>query len=152
MTDLSCHSESLLLTLNNNYGKSSNAIIVKMIGGKRINCGMRDSYYVKVLAAVLQYNIQSLWTKLHESSGYEIRQYKRALRNIRGRRKRRNAFGADADYGDNPKRPDLDKEAYDILVQDYFKKLQDDQKNHEEIEFNTRNQSECELWYQKISE
>ena len=100
VSDLSCHTRSLLKFENSNYVESLNAFIAKMVGAKRINYGQRDSYYVRVHAAVIQFNTQSLLTRLNVNCGYEPSniitlmeenakkkiEQKKTLRMLRGRR------------------------------------------------------------------
>ena len=164
--DLSCHARSLLKSETSSHVESFNAIIAKMVGGKRINYGQRDSYYVRVQGAVVQYNTQSLLSRLNVNCGYEpssiIRsmeeqakrkiEQKKLLRMLQGRRRRRYVESGKEDYGEGANRPDISPDAYEILVQQHLEKLKKDQANRAEIERATVNQAECDLWYQKRSE
>ena len=143
VSDLSCHVRSLLLTTTNNYVESFNAIVAKMVGGKRINHGMKDSYQVRVNAAVVQYNTQFLLTKMHENCGYNPSnitmlmeekskrkiEAKKTLRIIQGRRRNRYVPDGNADYGENSNQPDIDSDAYNVLVEEHMKKLKEDHRN-----------------------
>ncbi|OXU21297.1 hypothetical protein TSAR_011565 [Trichomalopsis sarcophagae] len=166
VSNLSCHALSLLKCATSNHVESFNAIVAKIVGSKRINFGQRDSYYVRVHAAVVQYNTQSLLTRLHENYGYdppsavtlmEMKaqnhiQQKKTLRMLQGRRRKRYVESGKEDYGEGANRPDVSPEAYEILVQQHLEKLKKDQANRVEIERSTVNQSNCDSWYQKRSE
>ncbi|KAJ8673527.1 hypothetical protein QAD02_005437 [Eretmocerus hayati] len=166
VSNLSCHVKSLLCNETNNPVESFNSIIAKLLGGKRVNYSARESYTLRVHAAVVQFNDQSLLSSIIETGGYnksevsnamENRQRariisKKALRLIQGRRKRRAGRGADADYGEAVQQPDVDASAYEVLKENHIRQLKEDQKNKIQIEKDTRDQSGCEEWHELRSE
>ena len=60
---LSVYSDSLLIDVNNNAAEAYFSNVCKVLGGKRVFCGARDSYNVRIAAAVLQYNTQQVHTE-----------------------------------------------------------------------------------------
>lgn len=80
--NLSNFIDSLLVDLTSNRVECFNNIIAKTIGGKRINHGCRDSYYIRVLAAAILNNSKAGSTKLQEHNdlmaGNEIKKLEAA--------------------------------------------------------------------------
>lgn len=70
MYDLSSHSESLLKNVTSNCVESFNNVVAKMVSGKRVNYGMRDSYNIRVYAAVSEFNDQAVISKIYENRRY----------------------------------------------------------------------------------
>lgn len=48
--------ESLMFNLNNNAAENYNSILVKFVGGKRVNLSLKGSYELRCNAAVAAYN------------------------------------------------------------------------------------------------
>ncbi|XP_076544259.1 uncharacterized protein LOC143305275 [Osmia lignaria lignaria] len=71
MQPLFPQAESLLYGLNNNAVESFNNIIVKFIGGKRINFGLKGSYQGRVSAAVLHFNSRESFSRLSTAMNKE---------------------------------------------------------------------------------
>ena len=158
---LADHSKSLLYGLTSNDAESFHAIVAKYIGGKRINFGCTDSYYVRCLAAVVQFNTLSVHTKLSIHNNMKplqsavtletrrkIKVHQNFLRRQeQGRKKRCFANGDDADYGPNCKKPDMSDEQFAEKKGELFDKLQDKQSRREEIQKNTIGQSLNSQWF-----
>ena len=127
---------------------------------------MRDSYLVRVYAALLQYNTQALLTKMNESCGYNPSsiltivedqnrrkiESKKIMRTVQGRRRKRHVNSGNADYGESANRPDIDLDSYNVLVEEHIKKLKEDQANRLELERSTVTQGDCEIWHAKRTE
>ena len=158
---LSGYSDSLLLNFTNNPAESFNSIICKEIGGKRINFGKRGSYNTRIAGAVVQYNTQQVLTQLHQSMCKTVppivenmenrRQIKiartRESRKIQGMPKKfKRESGTDRHYGPQSQKPDLAPDVIEQLRQNHLEKLFENAKNWQQIELDTRNQSESELW------
>ncbi|KAJ8685040.1 hypothetical protein QAD02_020833 [Eretmocerus hayati] len=166
VSNLSCHAKSLLCNVTNNAAEGFNNVVAKMNGGKRVNYSARESYELRVLAAVIQYNDLSVFSSLLTTGEYDIpminqlmeERHKRqiatnkALRIILGRRKIRTASGEDADYGGSPSRPDIDESAYEVLKEDLLRRLKNDQANKLQLFEMTKYQSECDKWHELRSE
>ncbi|KAJ8669215.1 hypothetical protein QAD02_000474 [Eretmocerus hayati] len=166
VSNISCHVKRLLGNETNNPVESFNSIIAKLLGGKRVNFSARESYSLRVHAAVVQFNVQCLLSSIIETGGFNPSEIsnalensqrariisKKALRIIQGRRKRRAATGADADYGEAVQQPDVDPSAYQVLKDYHIRQLKEDQKNKIQIEHDTRDQSGCEGWHELRSE
>jgi len=56
---MSYYAESLLLNHNNNAAELYNSILLKFIGGKRVNFSLKGSYQLRRNAAVMVYNAGS---------------------------------------------------------------------------------------------
>lgn len=50
------NAKSLLFDVDNNYCEQFNSIINKHIGGKRLNFSQRQSYNIRIQAAVVSFN------------------------------------------------------------------------------------------------
>jgi len=159
---LSCFSDSLILNHTNNPAEWFNSIIAKLIAGKRINFGARGSYNARIAGAVLQYNTQQVLTQLHESMCDSVpplveklekrRQIhiakKKESRTVEGRQKKvKQEMGTDRHYGPQSQRPDLPLHIFEQLKIDHIDRLLESSKNWQKIEYETRGQNECELWY-----
>lgn len=72
------NAKSLLYDVDNNYCEQFNSIINKHIGGKRINFSQRQSYNIRIQAAVVSFNsegsfIHAMHKKITDKSpGYLI--------------------------------------------------------------------------------
>jgi len=160
---LSTYSDSLLLNLTNNPTEWFNSIICKEIAGKRINFGARGSYNIRIAGAVIQRNTQQVLTQLYKNTCESTpsiiedlekrRQIKvaktREYRKVDGRQKpliRTREVGTDRYYGPQSQKPDLSFHAFEILKQNHLEKLFENGRNWQNIERDTRGQSECELW------
>ena len=152
----------MLLKLTNNPAESFNSIICKEIGGKRINFGKRGSYNTRIAGAVVQHNTQQVLTELHKTMKKNIpdvvenlekrRQIKvaktRESRKMDGRlQKIKQETGLDCDYGPQAQKPDIGPNEFEILENNHLEKLAYNADNWQQIERNTRGQSERELWH-----
>lgn len=161
VTYLAAYSDSLLLNLTNNPAESFNSIICKEIGGKRINFGKRGSYNARIAGAVLQYNTQQVLTEMHQGMNKIVpanaeklekrRQIKvartRESRQIDGKPKKfKREPGTDRHYGPHSQKPDLPDDVFEQLRQNHVEKLFENGKNWKQIERETTDQSESELW------
>ncbi|XP_071652583.1 uncharacterized protein [Temnothorax longispinosus] len=158
---IAAHSESLLLNYTNNPAESFNSIICKEIGGKRVNFGKRGSYNARVLGSAVQYNTQDILTRVHKVKGKAVppvvekleqrRQIKvartRESRQIDGRQKRsKRESGTDRYYGPQSQKPDVTDDVFEKNRQQHFKMLAENAKNRKQIERNTIDQRDSELW------
>ena len=163
LRDLSCHAISLLQNVTTNAAGSFFNITAKYNSGKCINFVCRDEYYLRCLASVVQFNSQQLVTKLYENNNLfpnkiiaDLEKSKKTFiakkRNIRSKRKdknRRIPRDDGKDYGVNATHPEYSKEVYDNLVKELMSDLKKDQDNREQIEIDTSEQSNCDLWFLK---
>lgn len=67
MRNLARHNESLLQNVDNNIVESYNAIIAKVIGGKRINYAMGKSYSGRCMVAAVSKNTRRPLYSLHKA-------------------------------------------------------------------------------------
>ncbi|XP_067205374.1 uncharacterized protein [Linepithema humile] len=159
---LSAYSDSLLLNLTNNPAESFNSIICKEIGGKRINFGLRGSYNARIAGAVVQHNTREVLTQVYESMKKDVplvvenlekrRQIKvsktRESREMHDKPKKfKREAGTDCYYGPQSQKPDLPSDLYQQLEENYIEKLVENAERRQEIELETREQSECQLWH-----
>jgi len=157
---LSAYSDSLLLHLTNNPAEFFNSIIRKEIGGKRINFGKRGLYNARIAGAILQYNTQQILTQMHEGMNKSVlpilekmenrRQMKvaktREYREINGNQKKlKRESGTDRHYDPQSQKPNLPDDVLEQFRQNYVEKLLENGRNWENIERDTRDQSESEL-------
>ncbi|XP_067203566.1 uncharacterized protein [Linepithema humile] len=162
VTYLSAYSDSLLLNLTNNPAESFNSIICKTIGGKRINFGLRGSYNARIAGAVVQYNTEQVLTQMYENMCKNVppvvenlekrRQIKisrtKESREMHGRSKKfKREPGTDCYYGPQSQKPDLPPNVYQQLEENHMEKLAENAEKRQEIELETRGQSDCELWH-----
>ncbi|KMQ89298.1 hypothetical protein RF55_11082 [Lasius niger] len=158
---LSAYSDSLLFKFTNNPAESFNSIICKEIGGKRINFGNRGSYNARIAGAVVQFNTQQVLTEVHNSMSKNVppvveilekrRQTKvartRESRKVNGRQKCKRKSGTDCHYGPQSQKPDLLPDIFEQLRQNHLEKLFENGKNWRQIERNTIEQSDSDLWH-----
>lgn len=115
-----------------------------------------------VAGAIVQYNTQQVLTQLHQNMGKIVpliaenlekqRQIKvaktRDFREAQGRQKKcKGESRTDRHYGPQSQKPDLPSHVYEQLRQNHLEKLLENAKNWQNIEIDTRNQSESELWF-----
>ncbi|XP_025415583.1 uncharacterized protein LOC112687212 [Sipha flava] len=167
MSRLITNAESLLENKNNNICEQFNSIINKHTGGKRVNFSGRRSYNTRVEAAVIDFNSKNFLRLIHKkhSNGFSPGTFgKKFINNCHRIRsntiKRRQLFpetrkvpknktsGPDADYGmAEPLLETLSPEQMEIKKIDFLASLQ--RANVEQIEIDTREQSECDKWFQE---
>nr|XP_012137711.1 PREDICTED: uncharacterized protein LOC105662118 [Megachile rotundata]XP_012137712.1 PREDICTED: uncharacterized protein LOC105662118 [Megachile rotundata] len=126
---LTTHAESLLCNYTNNPAECFNSVIVKYIGGKRINFSQRGSYTARCAAAVIQYNTKAVMSRLTKAMKkepgiillkMEKKRKERNEKNIKRRKETGTSTGMsqarklmraeeDEDYGPNASQPDINE-------------------------------------------
>nr|XP_012139969.1 PREDICTED: uncharacterized protein LOC105662418 [Megachile rotundata] len=163
------NAESVLYNYTSNSVESCNAVIAKMIGGKRINFAKRGSYQTRVKASVLHYNTSKALStacctigkvppiravevekmKMRQRARYALR-VKTALElgaPVRRSKYAAKAFRADKDYGPNAERPDIDDNMYEQLKANFYETLFNQQRNRDVLEYVTRGQHANPQWH-----
>ncbi|CAH2083550.1 unnamed protein product [Euphydryas editha] len=121
-SQLAYNSRSLLHCYTNNRAEQFNSIVAKMVGGKRVNFSLKNSYTTRCYAAVVSFNTgkpQYTFYKsiCHASPGkslksLEARRYVKNTREVMARRgsarKKLSYNPVDAHYGNECQRPDMD--------------------------------------------
>lgn len=160
MQKLSHNSDSLLYKVTNNIVESFNNIICKIVGSKRINYACSNQYNTRVAIAVLQHNSQQALTEIFKGMRKQIPDTVEMLERMRKQkvartrqdrvmngRKRRYVHGtADKNYGTECEVPDLPPDQVQKLRKFHFDKLNENLKNRVQIEIDTREQSNSDLW------
>lgn len=159
---LSGYSDSLLLHLNNNPAESFNSKICKTIAAKRLHFGKRGAYNARVEGSVVQHNTQEVLTEMYKKKTNNVpsvietlekrRQRKvartRLSRQMHGRtRKLKGELGTDRYYGPRSEKPDLSQDVFEQLRENHMQNLSENAKNSQEIERDTRDQNESDLWH-----
>lgn len=143
---LADHSRSLIHLMNNNQVESLNAIICKLVGGKRINFVQRGSYVMRLMMAAVSKNTnQRHFRALHKhmcdgkSPGKFAKQHENKVVSSRAkdrtrlaqRQRRKGGAKRDADYGNAAQR--VQRTAEDVIAE-----LEAESERWEEIERDTR--------------
>ena len=158
---LSQYSDSLLHRLTNNAAEAFNSLIAHELGGKRINWGLTNQYDIRVSAAALDFNTQQSLIEIYKAKDKKIprllfdvtsdRKLKVARSKERRRaqgRKKRHMCGRTEEkfYGSKHEEPDKTLKEMDDLQENFFKKLEENQKNRKQIEQDTIDQRDSPLW------
>ncbi|CAI6350462.1 unnamed protein product [Macrosiphum euphorbiae] len=162
------NAESLLENKDNNICEQFNSLINKHVAGKRINFSSRGNYNTRVEAAVVSFNSKQFLRKLHKkmtnnfSPGKFGKKYLKNHNRIVGNTKRRRALfpetrkfkktrtdnGPDEDYGlAEPLVDEISPEMFEEKKNQFLVSLKNS--NIDEIESNTRDQTNSEAWYRE---
>ncbi|CAH2088999.1 unnamed protein product [Euphydryas editha] len=156
-TQLAFHSKSLLFNVTNNKAEQFNGIVAKLVGGKRVNFSLKNSYTVRCHAAVDSFNsVRPQYaiykSKFHRSPGISLKRLemarlkrKQSRKKIR-RPKRRLILDDKVDYGEECQKPDMLKDEYEVAKNNFLQNLQEQVNNREEMERDTILQAESALW------
>ncbi|KAL0852581.1 hypothetical protein ABMA27_016931 [Loxostege sticticalis] len=159
-SQLAYNSRSLLKCYTNNRAEQFNSIVAKMVGGKRVNFSLKDSYSTRCYAAVVAFNTgkpqYTLYKSIcHASPGkslklLEARRHSKNIREVMARkgcaRKIINCNPVDAHYGNNCERPDMDADDYERGKDLFLINLREQASKRHEIERATVLQAESSLW------
>ncbi|XP_036150394.1 uncharacterized protein LOC118648181 isoform X2 [Monomorium pharaonis] len=158
---LSIHADSLLQNVTNNPAEAYHSNICKVLGGKRIFFGARGSYNARIAGSVLQHNTQQVLIELHQGMDKTVpvmveklekqRQIKvtrtRESRKTDGRkRKWKQESKTDCHYGPQSQKPDLPDDVFEQFREKHIEKLTENAKKWKQIERDTIEQSESEIW------
>ncbi|XP_031332942.1 uncharacterized protein LOC116163225 isoform X1 [Photinus pyralis] len=156
---LADHASSLLYDTDNNPAETYNSIIAKLVGGKRINFSLKNSYQLRCELAAISYNCKqrNLLGVLHKQlcgrpPGHYTQIFLDAQLhryNNRSRKhhiKKRAFQTADQHYGmvEEIAIPDLSLEEYELKSAQFLKDLKN--LNRRDVERDTINQSKSDLW------
>ncbi|CAH2092101.1 unnamed protein product [Euphydryas editha] len=144
----------------NNKAEQFNSVVAKVIGGKRINYSLKDSYAARCYAAVVIFNTGLPQYYLHKSilnkspgKSLKTLERKRHLANSKRtetgskRCRKQLQFGsADSQYGSQCQRPDMTCDDYKNAKTLFLSNLQKQTLNRQEIERSTVLQAESALW------
>lgn len=131
-----------------------------MVGGKRVNFSLKDSYTTRCYAAVVVFNTGKPQYTLYKStcnkspgSSLKLLEAKRRSDNIRHveahsgcARKKINFIRLDAHYGTTCEKPDMPAEDYEQAKHLFLENLKEQASKREEIERATVLQAESALW------
>jgi len=137
---LARHSSSLILNVDSNIVESFNAIIAKLIGGKRINFALKGSYAGRCAIAAVTKNSKRPLYSLHKSilkkSPFEKlpsvkieisrrnNQFRQNNRLAVHKRYQKKLFSdSNPSYGENALKPDISQEEYDIEKNELIESL-----------------------------
>lgn len=164
---LARHSSSLILNVDSNIVESFNAIIAKLIGGKRINFALKGSYAGRCAIAAVTKNSKRPLYSLHKSilkkSPFEklpsvkieisrrnnqFRQNNRLA--VHNRYKKKLFINSDSNpsYGENALKPDISQEEYDIEKNELIESLKKMANQRKIIERETIKQNTCNNWFE----
>ncbi|XP_046396856.1 uncharacterized protein LOC124163807 [Ischnura elegans] len=163
--NISRHSRSLIYDVDNNPVEHYNAVIAKLIGGKRVNYALSRSYKGRCDGAVVSFNsgnpLRSLYKNVCDvSPGYHCkkslqRKSDKALSTSFRRkgvpRSKRSIFNRlgknrDPDYGPFSERPDMPNPQFEDECRLFLKSLQKTKKEIEDIERQTVGQGKNNQW------
>lgn len=159
-SQLAYNSRSLLHAYTNNRAEQFNSIVAKMVGGKRVNFSLKDSYTTRCYAAVVSFNTGKPQYTFYKSicnaspgKSLKLLETRRQAKNTRevkaraGRaRKKINFNPVDAHYGKDCERPDMETADYERGKQLFLSNLKEQASKRHEIERATVLQAESSLW------
>ncbi|OXU17820.1 hypothetical protein TSAR_011407 [Trichomalopsis sarcophagae] len=157
---------SLLQQLNNNIVERCNSVLAKIIIGKRINYGLKSSYECRPYASVTQSNTENTLSQVaaalnktpndivckiensrkKKNCANKIRYHLKKMHRDDFDKKKSIRTNKDEFYGKYCSKPDLDESEYKAKAQRIMLKLIDQQNRRDEIEMNTREQSDNYNW------
>lgn len=159
---LARHTSSLIQNVDSNIVESFNAIIAKLIGGKRINFALKGSYAGRCAIATVTKNCKRPLYSLHKTilknspmqklpsvkmeitrRNNQFRQNKHLAKNKRFKKKLFVVNDSSASYGKNASKPDMNEEEYNIEKLEIIESLKKMAKQRKIIERETINQSSC---------
>ena len=163
VSDLSTHASSMIKKVTTNASESFMSHHAKVTGGKRVFKGSTDCYYTICNLAGIQYQtgkVLSIMARyIRQDLSVAEEREERILSKVKKNRDRKEKMKGqkrkavfkycndEENYGENHKEPDVTGDRYDLLVEDHFKKLRENQKNRENIERETIQQSSNDDWY-----
>lgn len=159
-SQLAINSRSLLHCSTNNRAEQFNSIVAKMVGGKRVNFSIKDSYATRCYAAVVAFNTGKPQYTLYKSTInkspgkslklLEVRRNAKNCREVKTRaklsRKKLNYAQVDKHYGVACVRPDMSTEDYECGKKAFLDNLKEQVDRRHEIERSTILQAESSLW------
>lgn len=165
MRNLARHSESLIQNVDSNIVESYNAIIAKVIGGKRINYAMGKSYSGRCMIAAVSKNTRRPLYSLHKAL-YSKSPAKKSLfnkiENVRKEkqcrqneaRKKNKRFKKslfknnvpDLSYGEAASKPDMDHSEFSRQKEDILNEMKEIALKREKIQKETTDQYQSEQW------
>ncbi|CAG5102979.1 Protein of unknown function [Cotesia congregata] len=160
ITRLALNVSSLLINLTSNAAELYNSMANKFHGGRRVNNSMSNSFELRALCAMIQFNnnpvlsvilnylelpVPAIVVKMEESR-HKQNEYTRKYRENGGRKRRRH-YGTDKDYGPFASTADVSLLVYNLRKDDHLKKLKERQMKRDDIQKETVNQSTCSNWY-----
>lgn len=123
----------MILNVDSNIVESFNAIIAKVIGGKRINFALKGSYAGRCAIATVTKNSKRPFYSLHKTilknspigklpsvkmeitrRNNQFRQNNRSTKNKRYKKKLFGVNDSNASYGENAMKPDMSENEYNI--------------------------------------
>lgn len=148
---------SLIHDVDNNVVEQFNAIIAKMIGGKRVNYCLRGSYQSRCSAAVVSHNTKkpiyimkkylncgkspsSFTKKVEFAKKYKRKGLRRKLFSKTGKEDGKS-------YGEQCEKPDLNDEELAHEKEQFLERLQKSEDALKDLERKTIDQSNSDLWY-----
>lgn len=157
------HVESLVCDKDINRVETFNSVITKFIGGKRINFALSGQYETRVNAAVVAFNTREPVSRLQEAIGtvpttvqltvekkrkitLDTMEQKRREGMIIKKKAARKQYKVDCDYGPRCMKPDATPEELNARIKVHMEMLYEWQKDRENVELKTRNQSTNEQW------
>ncbi|XP_063389242.1 uncharacterized protein LOC134675024 [Cydia fagiglandana] len=158
-SQLALNSRSLLYNFTNNRAEQFNSMVAKVVGGKRVNFSLKDSYKARCYAAVVAFNTGKAQctlykTLLSKSPGVTLKRLERKrhavneLRTEKPKRYRKRILFSQTDgqYGQECQRPDMNKKDFDHAKDLFLDHLKKQALKRFEIERSTILQAESALW------
>jgi hypothetical protein len=161
---LADQSRHLIQDIDSNVVEHYNAAVARSIGGKRVNFCLKGSYQARCAAAVVRHNSgrshYNLYKTMFKKSPGKFSKLseERARRCVLLARLRRakkpkarrmlitNNSNKDEHYGPLCKKPDLEADVYARKVTEHMENLKLSEEDRRNLEANTRDQSNNELW------
>ncbi|CAG4936655.1 unnamed protein product [Colias eurytheme] len=154
------HARSLIYDVDSNVVERFHSLVAKLVGGKRINFSLKNSYETRCRAAAVAFNEKKTISKLYKSINQEKStqgrlkrlENKRIWKNLRNKentKPKKRVFQKskpDQNYGPDCSKPDIPSDILDNLKKHFLANLKKTDEERLLIERSTVLQSESSEW------
>lgn len=158
---LATKADSLVHDVDSNYPEQFHSVVAKFVGGKRLNLVLGKSYQTRTLAAVIQFNTNSIHSTIHRINSepnmfIKNLEAKRQAKNMKNNRrlkakiekkKQNKYYGPDENYGtDSCVKVDMEVDVFEREKIRFLEEAKQFQIRSAEIEYKTREQADSPIW------
>lgn len=160
---LATKADSLVHDVDSNYPEQFHSIVTKFVGGKRLNLVLGKSYQTRTLAAVIQFNTNSIHSTIHRqifnsepNISIKRLEEQRVTKNLKNThrlkskiesKKQKKYYGADQNYWtDTCEKVDMEADVFEREKLRYVIEAKKIQNQSVDIEFHTRDQASSSIW------
>ncbi|XP_050679072.1 uncharacterized protein LOC126975299 [Leptidea sinapis] len=155
------HARSLLYDVDSNMVEGFNSVVAKLVGGKRVNFSLKNSYQTRCHAAAVAFNEKKSISLLYKaiSKGdspqgkikrLESKRIHKNVKNKINRKPKKRALfiekSKDHNYGQDCTRPDMPIDVLNKIKENFMLNLKKTDEERSLIERATVLQSECSEW------